>query len=1096
MPTDKGTQGGAAESLRIVEARLRAFRSGAPAEAAVGLLDALGYRGGKPAERGPETAEGLLAYAKRRDFRRREMARTEEWSSARLLFQLTDEDIREVSGSEKGEGRADARAEACAFVAVGLKGESYGCSVLADIAREINGLFPPSVVVLFGYGQSLTLAFAGGRGEAREGTLAQDVKVRLVKDIQVSRPQRAHAEILSGLSLQRLNAGHRLGGVAGLRAAWLRVLDTRELRRRFCVELSEWYSRALGEVVCPRRPGVPEELNRATNLMRLVTRTLFVWFLKERGLVPEELSRTGAFADVLEEETEGARGLAETLDRYKFTAEENTPGEEEWALDPEVLGSVFEHLLAGRNPRAGGSARKATGSFYTPREVVGYVADEALVAYLATRLGPESDAALQTRLRRLLNESGGPHGFEEAEVERLVRAIDGVKILDPACGSGAFLIGMLGKLAHALARLDSRNARWKRRQLERARAASRAAEKLEDESLREDARRDLRARLGEIEEVFREGAGVYARKLFLVENCLYGVDIQPAAVEIARLRVLLSLVAEQEVRPGAEGSRLPPLPNLETKLVAANALLGLEQTREAEPRDAALDESERALRLVRSLHFAARTPRAREKYRRRDERLRRRAGALLDAPGQFPHETAARLAAWNPYEQQTAADFFDARWMMGVEGGFDIVVGNPPYVRHEQLKELKPELRARYRCYAGAADLYVYFYEQGFNLLKAGGVLAYVSSNKFFRSGYGEPLREFLATRTRVLRLVDFGDAPLFGAAAYPCVVVASKARPDGREARALKWDAGARLGGFAARFESKSFNVRQTELPAAGWRLEGAAVLRLLDKLRASGRPLGEYVSGRLYRGVLTGLNEAFVVDRATRDRLVEEDSSSEELLKPFLRGRDVRRWLAEPQDLWVVFTRRGVDIRKYPAVERHLRRFRRRLTPGVVGGRKAGSYQWFEIQDRTGFWREFGRPKIIIPAIERDAEYAVDLRGHFGNDKTSICVTDSVNYLAGLLNSNVLCWFIRQTASTRRGGFYEFKPMYVSRLPVAEGTPKLRGAIEGRVGRILEARGRDASADVSGLEREINQLVYRLYGLTPDEAALVERDASAGSN
>lgn len=428
------------------------------------------------------------------------------------------------------------------------------------------------------------------------------------------------------------------------------------------------------------------------------------------------------------------------------------------------------------------------------------------------------------------------------------------------------------------------------------------------------------------------------------------------------------------------------------------------------------------------------------------------------------------------------------------KGGFDIVIGNPPYVRQEQISELKPALQQEYDCYSGTADLYVYFYERGLQLLKTGGLLTYISSNKYFRSGYGEKLRQFLGNQATVHQLIDFGDASVFEAIAYPSIILVSKAPPSNHKARILNWNLEQSIEQFASVFQSHSFLIAQKELTADGWRLESPTALRLLEKLRSAGQPLNEYVNGRFYRGILTGLNEAFIVDRATRDRLVAEHPSSAEVLKPFIRGRDVKRWRVKFAEQYLIKIESSenklhlwseksdqeaekIFAKTYPAVHTWLDGFRDRL----VRRDDQGKYFW-ELRS-CRYWHKFEQPKIIIPAIAQNVEYAPDFSEYFSNDKTSICVTDSVNYLLGLLNSKILWWFIQQTASTKQGGFYEFKPMYVSRLPIPHASDANRNAITSLVQKCLDARGQG----IAEWEAEINDRVGHLYGLTVQEIAQI---------
>jgi adenine-specific DNA-methyltransferase len=703
----------------------------------------------------------------------------------------------------------------------------------------------------------------------------------------------------------------------------------------------------------------------------------FLFFSEER-----EVDLSAAYGEARYRRAK-VRGLIHIFNRYNFTITENTPLDQEVALDPELAGKVFENLLAAYNPETATTARKATGSYYTPRPIVDYMVDEALIAYLKTRLpNPSAQPDLdEQRLRHLLAYNDEPHQFSPEEVEGLIVAIDNLKALDPACGSGAFPMGLLHKLVHILSKLDPHNERWKQRQIAKA-------SEIPDATVREKVIED-------IEKAFASGELDYGRKLYLIENCIYGVDIQPIAVQIAKMRFFISLIVDQRVDDAKPNRGILSLPNLETKFVAANTLIGIEKPKQMVLRNPQIDAKEAELRRVRERHFAARTPATKAKCREQDAKLRAEISELLRADG-FPRETTQKLANWNPYDQNASADFFDPEWMFGLREGFDIVTGNPPYVRQEEIKELKPALQAQgYTCYTGTADLYVYFYERALQILRIGGVLAFISSNKFFRSAYGEKLRGLLAKQT-IHRIIDFGDAPVFTAIAYPTILILSKAPVDGHNVRALNWKLGPPIEQFPDIVRTESFHIAQTELKADGWRLESPAVLRLLEKLRAAGKPLGECVNGRFYRGVVTGLNEAFVVDRATRDRLIAEHKSSAEVLKPFLRGRDVKRWRVEFAGQYLIRIESSenkqhpwsgkppaeaekVFAKTYPAIHARFENFRRDL----IARDDQGKYFW-ELRSCI-YWQEFEQPKIVIPAIERTVSYAPDLKGHYSNDKTT---------------------------------------------------------------------------------------------------------------
>jgi adenine-specific DNA-methyltransferase len=779
------------------------------------------------------------------------------------------------------------------------------------------------------------------------------------------------------------------------------------------------------------------------------------------------------------------RGLMHTLASYNFTLTENTPFDHDVALDPELLGQVFENLLAAYNPETRTTARKATGSYYTPREIVDYMVEEALIACLTLKLEtaiPDIQN-VEARLRHLFAYNDEPHQFTDAEVEALIHAIDHLKILDPACGSGAFPMGILHKLVFILGRLDPGNARWKERQIAKA-------QEIPDPAVRDKVIHD-------IEQVFTANELDYGRKLYLIENCIYGVDIQPIAVQIAKLRFFISLVVDQRVNPNAENLGILALPNLETRFVAANTLIGIDRPQQLAFRNSRIDELERELARVREAHFTAKTPATKRKYRERDAALRAEIAEILKTDG-WDDKTARMLAGWDPYDQNASASFFDPEWMFGIRDGFDIVIGNPPYVRQEEIKELKPLLQAQgYQCYTGTADLYVYFYERALNLLRHGGILSFISSNKFFRSAYGQKLRELLARQT-LHCIIDFGDAPVFTAIAYPTILVLSKATAADSQLRALNWQPGPPVEEFPHVFRAHSFLLAQRELRPDGWRLESPVNLRLLDKLRAAGTPLGEYVNGRLYRGILTGLNEAFVVDRATRDRLIAEHPSSADVLKPFLRGRDIKRWRVEFANQYLIKIESSenrehpwsgkpeqeaerIFAKTYPAIHAWFERFRSKL----IDRDDQGKYFW-ELRS-CAYWREFERPKIVYPNICKQNEFAWEDSSFYTNQKAFI-ITEVSKYLLGILNSSVIMWLFTQLLAKLQNDFYEPSAIFMKKFPIPNPRTEECKVLETLVDRILAAKQANPHADVTNLEREIDERIYHLYGLTPEEIRIVE--------
>jgi hypothetical protein len=866
------------------------------------------------------------------------------------------------------------------------------------------------------------------------------------------------------------------------------------------------------------------------------------------------------------------RGLIDIFNSYKFTIEENTPIEEEIALDPELLGKVFENLLAAYNPETGTTARKQTGSFYTPREIVNYMVDEALVAYLESKLQNSPDA--QTRLRQLLAYTPDQPQFTEAERNQLIAAIDNVKVLDPACGSGAFPMGVLHKLVLLLAKLDPNNERWERTQVSKA-------NEIQDPVARQSA-------VESIGHVFTDNFDDYGRKLFLIENCIYGVDIQPIAVQIAKLRFFISLVVDQKTNTKKDNLGIQPLPNLETKFVAANSLIGIRRP-DATPgsearvsvspgveeachqlvrklelylksrntglrarylteaqeiaavinagmgsdfqpikanwvfttakdtealkallpvkpegkarvlvlRNQEIEAKEKELARVRREHFSARTPVTKRKYRGLDKKLRQEIAGLLGKNHALEDETAQQLASWDPYNQNAHADFFDPEWMFGIDHGFSIVIGNPPYIRQEHIKELKPNLQAQFTCYMGTADLYVYFYERGMMLLSDRGILAYISSNKYMRAGYGQKLRAHIAANVSVLQLIDFGDTSVFTAVAYPSIILLRKSSPVKNDIRAIAWEFDAPLVGLGETFEKCSFVIPQKSLTAEGWQLEVPRILEIMEKVRGAGKPLHLQVEEQFYRGITTGLNEAVVVDRPTYNKLISEHKSSAQLLKPFLRGRDVKRWNIDYADLYLMKIESSENKKHpwsgkpereaektfaatYPAIYRHLLKFK----PSLMARDDQGKYYW-ELRSCV-FWTEFEKPKIVYPDIAQRSEFAYDADGRYYLGNTMYLMPTDAKWLLGILNSKLTYWYYRRISSQIQSGFARFIAQYVAQIPIA--TPDDPAQLDGLVTKILVAKRANPAADVTRLETELDQFVYQLYGLTPNDIKIVE--------
>ncbi|MBS9385105.1 MAG: Eco57I restriction-modification methylase domain-containing protein [Dolichospermum sp. BR01] len=1081
-------------------------------------------------------------------------------------------------------------------------------SHLAEIARAFNREFCYTpVVIIFKYDEYL--AFANTERlkykDNREGEKAG--KVTLLRNIDIKQPHSGHQRILAELAIPTTGKD-RVDSFAKLYQYWQKVLDVSLLNKQFYQEVSAWYFYACKQVVFPK-----DAKNNQESLIRLITRLMFVWFLKEKGLVPNQLFNKTDIESILKSvepqestyykailqnlffatlNTEGkrkfikessggrnsqhmvhnvfrykdyfqdpdgvidryfddipflngglfecldvpsqkdkpdtekridgfsnhssnvlsvpnelffdgfqdvdlnadfgtsrkkyrVRGLLEIFKSYKFTIAENTPFEEDVALDPELLGQVFENLLAAYNPETQTTARKQTGSFYTPREIVNYMIDESLIAYFKEKLKSKQENFTEQdfdgRLRLLLDYQSSVNSFEDdSDVTlALIESIDNCKILDPACGSGAFPMGILQKMVHILAKLDPRNLNWKQRQIDRLNQLIIDAEDIEDEKTRTDTLTNLEAQKENLERAFARNGLDYGRKLFLIQNCIYGVDIQSIAVQIAKLRFFISLIIDQQEDQDETNRGILPLPNLETKFVAANSLIGVAKVQQLSVFDTQEIQAKRKqLERLRRDHFFAKSLETKRKKRQEDERLSQQIGEILRR-NKSPNVES--LQSWKPYDQNASADFFDPEWMFGIKDGFDICIGNPPYVRQEQIKELKPVFKQNFQCFTGVADLFVYFFERGYQLLKTGGVLSYICSSKYFRSGYGEKLRDFLGKNTTIQQLIDFGDTDVFTAIAYPSIILFRKEKASkDNQLKALSWQQTEALNEFPTVFNAQNFLMPQSALKADGWRLENPQTLDLLAKLQNVGKPLEE-ITGKICIGIKTGFNEAFVIDKEIKDKLISEHSSSAEVLKPFLRGRDLRKWSIDFADQYLIKIESSenrehiwsnkpekeaeeIFAKKYPAIYRYFEQFRSQL----INRSDQGRFFW-ELRS-CKYWQDFENPKIIFPDIAPSARYTYH-KDSLYVDMTAFIIPTQNLYVLGILNSNLAEYFISLISSSVRGDYLRFKRQYVSQIPIPTTTEAEQKAIETLVGYVLHLTA--ALKDISNHPTTLDQSV-----------------------
>ena len=853
------------------------------------------------------------------------------------------------------------------------------------------------------------------------------------------------------------------------------------------------------------------------------------------------------------------RGIISLFNRYEFTVNENDADDADVALDPELLGKVFENLLGAFNPETKETARKATGSFYTPREIVDYMVEESLKGYLKTRLaGTDSiDSKLADLFDRNKAAEGEPTPFSKEEKAALLDALYECRVLDPACGSGAFPMGVLHCMVRLLTRLDPQNIAIRERLLKRYR---------EDKaSLKGDS-----VPLSELEARLREGQHFpdYERKLYLIENCIYGVDIQPIATQISKLRFFISLLCDQlrtSFDPTADNFGLLSLPNLEAKFVCANTLISLPEVGALDASVGEIAKLRAELQDNRHKIFSARSTAQKEKCKAKDleirdtirkavrdslsrpdekaialwrgkiadARKRRKAVAepdwveeyenvqadlfsaferkkvrkdrnekernAIDAEIRFAEGKIAKeeakgdpsnvgvatqyadmVAGWDPYDQNKSESWFDPEWMFNITGGFNVVIGNPPYISApDQLKDAKLKAQRevlardrRFSCLVQKWDLYIAFMELSIRqFLKNGGEFTMIVPYPLTNQTYGAAIRKMLLTQYALKGIVDLQGVYVFeNATVTNCIPFVEKSSPL-TEVRIIKPDE-------SGRFSNEMVLSAADFMPDAKtcvWKTSKEE--NLISRFQEMHR-LGDYCY--ISKGMVLNADEKTNKGAFTKDDLISETKDMIHC-REYVEGKDFSRYL----------------LNRYRYLEYGTER-----CPSEVS--------------RPTFPELYDSPKILMNCLGQPQGF-LDLTRHFlhnhgvyaivpwhnlqGVENNSISssikrysmmtrkemeqLSQGVDerFLLGLLNSRLGLYFINLV----RGGDYHIMPEHLRAIPVtvSEGAQSRMVAL---VEQILAEKKADPAADTSSLESEIDKLVYKLYGLTGEEIEVVE--------
>lgn len=811
-------------------------------------------------------------------------------------------------------------------------------------------------------------------------------------------------------------------------------------------------------------------------------------------------------------------GILDVFDLYNFTIDENTPDDQEISVDPEMLGKVFENLLES-------NTRKGQGAFYTPREIVHYMCRESLVNYLATNhpnlserkirdyinYGDSLSKSIEELGKNWKGESWIPGQFNE--LNELLRNI---KVVDPACGSGAFLVGMLQEIV-------------------RLRTFLQLTPDSESCSPFKNSIKELSA---------------YDLKKETIQNCLYGVDIDPGAIDIAKLRFWLSIVVEENIED------IEPLPNLDYKIMQGNSLLedlvigdsviplkfeGKKKIdgRTKEMKDLFneshqaklfIDESEALVNKLEKYHteyFNITDPEKKKILKKKidgveDELIQSKCNEEIEQADSFiknnpndgkkilkyTEKVLAIKEVLKKWNTDRLRPFFPWKLHFGEvfnreNGGFDIVIGNPPYIQLQcnggELAN-KYEL-AKFQSFARTGDIYALFYEFGNKILGNNGTLTFITSNKWMRAGYGEKLRNYLAENTTPKLLIDLGPG-VFETATVDTNILLFKKGKINDICIACSVKNNLNKTGISLKEYVLKNKIDLNNFTDDAWIILGKIEQNIKDKIEKVGIPLKDW-DIKINRGILTGYNEAFIIDGKKKDELISKDPKSAEIIKPILRGRDIKRYGAVFADLWLISTHNGykkengekvdaIDIEDYPAVKEWLDNYWKQISKRQDKGRTPYNLR------NCAYQGEFEKEKIIWQEMVQEGNFLFDDKNLFCNDTGRIMTGNNLNFLLPILNSKIFFFSIKYFygGGSLGASGVRMKHTFFENFSIPQiSSEKQRPFIE-KANKILEITGSDdyvdspeKQAEVKEYEKQIDQLAYELYGLTKDEIKIVER-------
>ena len=833
-------------------------------------------------------------------------------------------------------------------------------------------------------------------------------------------------------------------------------------------------------------------------------------------------------------EIDPLRYMFEFLDSYDFSSEGSEDIEEEnkTLINASVLGLIFEKINGYKD-----------GSFFTPGFITMYMCHETIRRAVVQKFN-EAKAWKCETIRDVYNK------IEDiAEANKIINSL---RICDPAVGSGHFHVSALNEIIAIKSELKILSDK------EGKRLKDYTVEVINDELIITDENSAIFEYNPKNKESQRVQEALFQEKQTIIENCLFGVDINPNSVKICRLRLWIELLKNAYYKQGTRNPELETLPNIDINIKCGNSLISrysldadirtalksskwnVDNYREAVMtyRNAQTKEEKRSMeQLIATIKSDFETEVS--KNDKRFLKLNKLKGELLGLTSQSSlfEMTKPQKEEWNKKVNKFSDEIktieseilevknnkiyenafewrFEFPEVLNNDGdfiGFDVVIGNPPYIRQEEIKDQKNYLKNNYKTYTGTSDLYVFFVEKGFDISKSRGHFCFIMPNKWMKTGYGKPLRE-LFLNNQLQSIIDFGDLQVFDeATTYPCILNAAKGTSVS-SFKSLKLENLSFETGFDSHIKMFSNEMSVEDLSGDIWMIKNKTEQKLLNKIKSDFKSLSEWVEDRSFRGILTGLTEAFLINDDTKKRLILEDENSEKLIKPFILGRNIKPYETGKAENWLILIAKGFTIKRnlpesnpfhikeppprygemayesawgwfrsnYPAIANHLLPFKEKAQSRT----DKGDF-WWELR-ACDYYQEFDKPKILYQVLQVKPCFIYDDKGLYCNNSIWFIPTNN-KALLGILNSKMGWWLISKYCTAIQNG-YQLIWKYFGKIPIPEVPGETSSEMTKIVEQILGFKNLNPNSDITYLESKIDRLVYELYGLTEEEIRIVE--------